>query len=91
MNAFESFCQLASNEKWCWNLACTTCGHIHFRFSLLELAKGLSPNDKGWIIHRRRTSYANVFGPHPRTFNDEQQHALINICLNAHLRHIAYD
>ena len=40
MNAFEAMSKLASQEKWCWNLNCTTCGQLHFRFGLVELTRG---------------------------------------------------
>jgi len=46
MNQFESLCKLASDETWCWDLSCTTCGHMHFQYAFLELIKGRSPTDE---------------------------------------------
>lgn len=50
-NAFQALVELAHQEQWCWNLSCTTCGHMHYRYALLELAKGLHPFDPTWAIH----------------------------------------
>jgi hypothetical protein len=57
MNQFEELCKLASKENWCWNLVCTTCGHLHFKYSFLELASGKSPTDSNWLVHCRSTGY----------------------------------
>ena len=50
MNAFEEVCQLANKEHWCWNLFCTTCGHMHFRYALYEMTKGKSPISNDWVV-----------------------------------------
>lgn len=51
VNRFESLSLLASRERWCWNLACTTCGHMVFRWGLKALAKGLHPGEPDWPVH----------------------------------------
>ena len=66
MNQFEALCKLASDENWCWNLFCSTCGHMHFRYSFAELAIGKSPESKGWIIHKARTDNLNQLVTLPR-------------------------
>jgi hypothetical protein len=52
VNAFEALCRLAASERWCWNISCTTCGHMHFRFALQALSHGLHPESDAWRIHR---------------------------------------
>jgi hypothetical protein len=49
---FQSLSLLAAREDWCWKLVCTTCGHMHFRWGLSALAKGLNPTDPDWPVHR---------------------------------------
>lgn len=85
MNQFEELCKLASDENWCWNLFCTTCGHMHFRYAFAELAAGKSPSDSSWLIHGRNTRYSNSLGPLPRSYTEEQKEKVINICCDASL------
>ena len=49
-NAFVALCTLAAKETWCWKLACTTCGHMYFRYGLMELSVGKHPDFPGWIV-----------------------------------------
>src|SRR4051812_28106316 len=85
-NSFEQLCILASEENWCWNLYCTTCGHLHFIFSFNELAQGKSPADGDWLIHARVTKYQLPF---TRRFTDMQSQTIISICKEANLSLIA--
>jgi hypothetical protein len=48
---YEALCELASHERWCWNIICTTCGHMLFRYALRQLAAGVHPNDARWLMH----------------------------------------
>ncbi len=89
MNQFEALCKLASDEKWCWNMFCTTCRHMHFRYAFAEMAAGKSPIDSGWIIHVRKTRYSNSIGPPPKDYTEEQKEKVIDICRNANLSVIA--
>lgn len=89
MNPFEQLCILASDEKWCWKLGCTTCGHLHFRYSFAELATGKSPADKDWLIHRRRTTYKKQLGPLPKHYSDDQEVRVLEICSQADISRIA--
>ena len=84
MNQFESLCKLASDETWCWNLGCTTCGHMHFRYAFLELTKGKSPTDSQWQIHDRNTTYDHL-GSLPRNYTEEQKEIIHKICCEADL------
>ena len=52
-NAFEVLCCLASRENWCWNLFCTTCGHMYFRYAFIELMQGHHPDDGDWVTRKR--------------------------------------
>ena len=76
MNNFEELCKLASDENWCWNLFCTTCGHLHFKYAFSELAAGKSPKDQNWLIHRRHTRYTNLIGELPRNYSEKQKEQL---------------
>ena len=89
VNIFEDLCILASNENWCWNIYCTTCGHLHFRYSFLELANGKSPTDADWLIHSKTTDYTQTLGSIPRHFKPNQKRKVIEISKNANLSHIA--
>jgi len=89
MNAFNALCKLASSEKWCWNLACTTCGHMHFRYAFVELASGKIPSDSEWIVHARRTKYLDDLGRLPRLYSEEQKRKILDICQKADLAVLA--
>lgn len=89
MNNFEELCKLASDENWCWNLFCTTCGHLHFKYAFSELAAGKSPIGQNWLIHRRHTSYMNLIGALPRNYTEKQKEQLHCICYEANISAIA--
>ncbi|APD85603.1 hypothetical protein BM527_05595 [Alteromonas sp. Mex14] len=85
MNAFEAMSVLASQEKWCWNLNCTTCGQLHFRFGLVELTQEKHPFDHNWVVKRAQTNYSVKIGQFPYTFTSEQQRKIVDICITADL------
>lgn len=89
MNQFEALCKLASDESWCWNLYCTTCGHLHFKYAFLELSKGKSPEDSEWIIHSSETSYHRLLGTIPKSYTEFQKINILKICLDADILSIA--
>lgn len=90
MNAFEALCKLASDEEWCWNLYCTTCGHMHFKYAFLELSKGKSPQDSDWPLRNSETSYLHrLLGPIPRRFHPIQKDKILRICFDANILSIA--
>ena len=39
-HAFISLYEAASQNTWCWNLACTTCGHGDFRVGFSKIIHG---------------------------------------------------
>jgi len=89
MNAFEALCNLASKEHWCWKMYCTTCGTMHLRYSLQEIAKGLSPEDTAWIIKKRDTHYKEKLGAFPKTYGAEAKENILHVCLDANISLIA--
>jgi hypothetical protein len=89
MNPFERLCILASKENWCWRIGCTTCGHLHFRYSFAELAAGNCPADEDWPINRRRTNYMNQLGDWPRKYSDEQKRKVLEVCADVEISLIA--
>lgn len=42
-------CEIASRERWCWNLVCTTCGHGDFVFGLVQIGRGIFPGSEAWV------------------------------------------
>lgn len=88
MNPFEELCLLASKEKWCWNIICTTCGHMHFRYAFLELANGKSPVNTDWGVHQN-TNLSNYNTEIPRTFTENQKNKILELCTSSDLNIIA--
>ena len=81
MNAFEALCNLASKEHWCWKMYCTTCGTMHLRYSLQEIAKGLSPEDTNWIIKKRDTRYKDRLGALPKINKSDIKEKILEVCI----------
>lgn len=78
---FTELVLLAHKEEWCWKIACTTCGHLHFRYSFLLLTKGRQPSDPDWPIHWERMSHGEdpEVGSLPDRFDPEQQRTLLRL------------
>jgi hypothetical protein len=66
-NAFEALCLLANRESWCWRLTCTTCGCMHFRYGLAELANGKHPAAPEWTTRSATSArlLSERLGPMP--------------------------
>ena len=47
-NPFVALCEYASNNNWCWNLYCTTCGHGSFRVAFSKLIHGQDPDSESF-------------------------------------------
>jgi hypothetical protein len=47
-NPFVALCDYASQDKWCWKLACTTCGHGAFTVSFLKIVRGQHPDEESF-------------------------------------------
>ncbi len=88
-NSFEDLCVLASKEQWCWNIMCTTCGHMHFRYAFRELAKGVYPDNSDWIISKDRPGLGRLLGELPISLEIEEQEKLGSILGKASLKRIA--
>lgn len=54
--SFEAVCSLAEKEDWCWNLNCTTCGCMQFRYAFRELVDGKTPEQSGWTTRKSLSS-----------------------------------
>ena len=50
-NQFEAVCKLASDEGWCWDINCTTCGNMLFTYAFKQMSYGQSPEDDDWLIN----------------------------------------
>lgn len=49
---FEALCALAARDRWCWNLVCTTCGHMYFRYAFMELLANGHPQSSNWVTRQ---------------------------------------
>lgn len=85
-NAFEALCALASDEKWCWKLTCTTCGAVHFKAGLRRLGDGEHPLSSNWQIHRRRVP--RLGGP-PGAMELGVQRSAVSVLIGASIQTIA--
>jgi len=85
MNAFQALAKLASDEQWCWNLYCTTCGHTHFRYAFRELARGRHPEEENWVVHSKRTKYPQL-GNFPRRYSPREKIQVLEQCKNTDLK-----
>lgn len=47
-NAFVSLCENASEHHWCWNLHCTTCGHMGFKVAFSKIIRGEHPDNESF-------------------------------------------
>ena len=102
-NAFELLCRLASKERWCWKLPCTTCGHYEFQFGLRELGRGHSPAESEWIVHKGARNLREKLGEfeyarspecligihYPYPLADPDMVAIVEVCAGADLNTIA--
>ena len=84
---FLALCILASEERWCWKLCCTTCGHHHFRAAFKQLADGITPLSEDWQVSRSGSARLTV--PVPRSFDELQVERIIEVCLRANLTRVA--
>jgi len=89
MNQFEALCKLASDENWCWNIYCTTCGHLHFKYAFQEIARGKSPLDENWLLHTERTQYSDQIGAIPKKYTAVEKENILTVCSEANIPSIA--
>ena len=52
--AFLALSELACAETWCWDLGCSTCGRMYFRYGLRELVRGKHPDAPDWFVYADR-------------------------------------
>ena len=102
-NAFELLCRLASEERWCWKIPCTTCGNHHFRYGLRELGRGHSPADPDWVVRKGRRGLREALGDiryprnqealtsdrYPASRSDPEIVSVVEVCAGADLETIA--
>ncbi len=93
---FEALCNIASCERWCWKMRCSTCGHMLFRYALRQLALGVDPTKPTWVVHSdhpvlRRGAPLRQLGPVPSLggWPIEEQRRLIAILRTADIQIIA--
>ena len=97
MNQFEAVCELASDEWWCWDLNCTTCGNMHFTYAFKEMSLGKSPEDDDWLTradvdHKKLfAKYGRPIGPpfHKVPLPKFIKEKLIKICSEARISNLA--
>lgn len=75
---FAAMCKIASEERWCWNIYCTTCGHMHFRYAFKELINGKHPDQPDWVTTKKNHhQLESLLGPLPSQLNLFDQGKLI--------------
>ena len=89
MNQFNALCTLASKEKWCWKLFCTTCGHIHFQYSFQELANGKSPADNDWVVSKLNNELQSLLGYPQQKLSNIQKECIISTCLDMDIKNLS--
>ncbi len=79
---FNELCKLSAEENWCYNIFCTTCGHMNYRYAFKELANGLRPSDPFWDVSKDRmwkihSKYSNLVDDTKLNFNEQLELAQI--------------
>ncbi len=92
-NPFDAVCKLVSDEGgWCWRMPCTTCGNAHLRYAFIEMSRGKSPEEEGWITRKDvddnvlRENFGSFHRP-PRSRIEQEK--ITKICLDANISYIA--
>ena len=91
LSPFLALCKLASQERWCWNLICGTCGHSHFRYAFKELIYGKHPDKVGWTVNKTTLITKQVFQALPTMvegFTEQEQEILTRLVLETSLEDI---
>lgn len=92
-NPFDAVCKLSTDEGgWCWEMPCTTCGNLTFRYAFIEMSLGKSPEEEGWITRNDVDSIDlnKQFGSfYDRPQSSPEKEKIIKICLKASIRYIA--
>lgn len=104
-NAFVQLCHLASREKWCWKIPCTTCGNHELNYALRELGKGRSPSDQDWVIYKGKRGLEDILGRFEFLYPQAEEGlrhgrsrqsnanpkmvAIVEVCAGANLKKIA--
>ena len=55
-NAFVALCKAASENDWCWNISCTTCGHCGFKVGFSKIIHEQHPDDDSFWTQGKRDS-----------------------------------
>jgi len=87
MNAFNELCKLASKEKWCWKVPCSTCANYDFRYAFLQLAEEKIPNEATWLSTREIEQ--NKIYNFPHEYSKEVKQSVLKICLESNLSFIS--
>lgn len=91
-NPLVALCEIASQNNWCWNMYCTTCGHSAFKVSFSKIAQGQHPDDNSFWPHgkdnhaplKEMDDYRDFF----RNTREENQIKLASIVAEAKLSDI---
>lgn len=91
-NLFEKLCMYVSDNSWCWNLSCSTCGHKSFKRAFKLMAQGTDPSSEKGLraIHAPTISVGGVLHPKPiYTFCESDKIAVIAQCMDSDISKIA--
>lgn len=84
-NPFLALCDSASQNNWCWNINCTTCGHGAFRVSFSKLIAGEVHPDyvMFWPNGKNNNNMLQEYKKHPEYryfhYNYDNQQKLVEI------------
>ncbi|MHC4855862.1 MAG: hypothetical protein ACYS72_05605 [Planctomycetota bacterium] len=90
-NAFVALCDLASENRWCWKIHCTTCASSDLRISFQLLLKGHHPDhSSNWnnMINSILKDHSFNLREIVHISNMDRQTMLLNIVSQASIKEI---
>ena len=84
-NPFIAVSEIASKNRWCWKLTCTTCGATELRSSLQKIAQGFHPDDMEWKSNWLIKDFARNYR---RTFPEDIQRKLNDIISDVDIKEL---
>ncbi len=91
-NSFVALCEIASQNNWCWNINCTTCGHNAFKVSFSKLIQGVHPDHTSFWPNGKENNSSlkemNDYSNFLRNTSEENQIKLVSIVVEAKLTDI---
>lgn len=87
-NPLLSICRLASQNRWCLNVCCTTCGNFDFRVALLKISSGDIPITR-WSRMEDVIEAGTEQNLSELPFTPEQKRNILSICEEVKIHKLA--